>query len=87
MDTARLALCAGLILAPPATYTVWLVIYTRRRRAKRDRVRPTVAEISARIEAQENSRQRGDTSPRREDTGGQFLPPGWHWPTRDRDHP
>jgi hypothetical protein len=77
MDPARLILCALLILAPPAGYTVGIIIYNRRRRTRRDAERPTVAEIKARLatdDREQVERTEESESP---------PPPGWHWPDRD----
>lgn len=79
MDTARLWLAALLILAPPAAYTVGVIIYNRRRRALRNARRPTVADIKARIAADENA---AGTAKERQSSP---LPRGWHWPSRDHD--
>jgi hypothetical protein len=85
MDTARLWLCALLILAPPSAYTVGVIIYTTKRRARRRRERPTVADIAARIAADNQKQEPGPESSPQPDATTPPLPPGWHWPTRDRD--
>jgi hypothetical protein len=81
MDTARLWLAALLILAPPAAYTVGIIIYNRRRQARRDQGRPTVADIQARLTDDNDAADTGGTA-----EGDQPpLPRGWHWPSRDQD--
>ncbi|SEP52439.1 hypothetical protein SAMN04489732_120102 [Amycolatopsis saalfeldensis] len=82
MDTARLWLCALLILAPPGAYTVGVIIYTAKRRARTRRGRPTVADIATRIAA-DNQEQTARTLQR--DETEPPLPSGWHWPDRERE--
>lgn len=86
MNAAQLWLTALLILAPPVLYTVGIIIYDTRRRARRLAGRPTAADISARIEAE---RQRDQRQPSKIDPDDESepprMPPGWHWPTHDHD--
>ncbi|MGW4521061.1 hypothetical protein [Amycolatopsis sp. NPDC004378] len=86
MDTARLLLCAALILAPPAAYTVGIIIYNHRRRARLQRGRPTIADITARITAEKaNQEHRDEHTDQGAEPEPAGLPPGWHWPGRDQD--
>ncbi|WP_410576139.1 hypothetical protein [Amycolatopsis sp. lyj-108] len=82
MDTMRLWLVALLILAPPAAYAAGILIYNTRRRAKRNTARPTVADIVARIHAEQDETEKAEPG---KETEPPPLPPGWHWPTRERD--
>jgi hypothetical protein len=86
MDPARLILCALLILAPPLAYTAGIIIYSRRRRARCLSDRPTVAEINARVEAEQAGRRdHAEDVDQDEETEPPTLPPGWHWPDGERE--
>ncbi|WP_370946977.1 hypothetical protein AB5J62_05320 [Amycolatopsis sp. cg5] len=85
MDTARLWLLALLILAPVVFYAAGVVIYNTRRRARRETGRPSPADISARIEAEHKAREETEKLEQGEEDESPPLPPGWHWPTRERE--
>jgi hypothetical protein len=85
MDIGRLLLCAGVILAPPLAWSVVVIVYTHRRRARLRAGRVPVAEVIERVSRDRRSQDAGRTAP--EDEQAEELPPGWHWPTRDPDPP
>lgn len=80
MDWGRLLLCALVILAPPAAYAIWIVIYNATRRAQQRADRPTVADIAERLKTEQDNDEHPD-----EETKAPPLPPGWHWLPHDHD--
>jgi hypothetical protein len=87
MDIGRLLLCAGVILAPPLAWSVVVIVYTHRRRARLRAGRVPVAEVIERVTRDRRSPQDASPSPTPEGLRAEGLPPGWHWPTRDPDPP
>jgi hypothetical protein len=76
---------AALILAPPLAWSVVVIVYSHRRRARLRAGRPSVAEVIERVTRDRRSQDAGRITA--EDEQAEGLPPGWHWPTRDPDPP